>query len=142
MTEHSKEYSDKTLYSISWCRIINILKAFQIFDSKSSEIIELTDQIASIFIKYESGFKFSRIFGDKFDDPTQTQRAVFDMVFKNYSYVNKIVKKNVLTKKPLFLLDNFFKGELFQSIDKLMIFTFEVSWMQMLIYHSAFQFIF
>ena len=115
----SRKYSDGTLFSSSSSRIFNILEsAFSVFDSKSSEIIELVDQIALIIIKYEFCFKSSRIFGEKLNDFSRTQHAVFHIFFTIYKYVNTIIEKSVFTKKPLFLLENFIKSQLFQSIDK------------------------
>lgn len=107
---------NKEMFDNSYFRIRNILcSALSVIDIDDPKLFEFVNDFASISIIYELSLPFSRVLGDKYDDPKRVQNPMYHVTYFLYEIVNKISDHNIFTIKPLQLLNELFGNSMYQS---------------------------
>ena len=93
--------------------------AFAVHGNKDEKIIKIVEILFELILENEElRFPFTRIFGDKSNNADNVQLAFFEINFDHYLFINRIIKGEIFTTKPLSSLKKLFESEKFLSIDK------------------------
>ena len=115
----SKSYKEAVYLTYSMDRIYTIIKGlFLSVKNDDKNLVKMVEDFGSFIVKYEFSSPFTRVFGDKYDDPKEIQLIQFNIYYYIYQLAYQFTSFKIVTKEPLNLMKKFFNSFFFKSIHK------------------------